>query len=92
MVRFWYTRCGPDDFSRCYARSAAAKRVQAHRWRRRMGLRCLTVRVSERIVRNLISTGYLSLESRDAAAVAIALEAWIYDNRLYFARHRFERA
>jgi hypothetical protein len=46
-----------------------------------MGLRCLTVRVSDRIARHLISTGYLSLESReDAAAVAIALEAWIYDN------------
>jgi hypothetical protein len=46
-----------------------------------MGLRCLTVRVSDRMVRHLISTGYLSLESRDvAASVAIALEAWIYDN------------
>jgi hypothetical protein len=32
-------------------------------------------------VRHLISTGYLSLESRETpAAVAIALEAWIYDN------------
>jgi hypothetical protein len=46
-----------------------------------MGLRCLTVRVSDRTVRHLISIGYLSLESREtAAAVAIALEAWIYDN------------
>jgi hypothetical protein len=46
-----------------------------------MGLRCLTVRVIDRTVRHLISTGYLSLESREtAAAVAIALEAWIYDN------------
>jgi hypothetical protein len=62
-------------------RSAAAKRAQAHRARARMGLRCLTVRVSDRTVRHLISTGYLSLESREtAAAVAIALEAWIYDN------------
>ena len=61
-------------------RSATAKRVQAHRARARMGLRCLTVRVSDRIVRHLISTGYLSLESRDvAASVAIALEAWISD-------------
>jgi hypothetical protein len=67
-------RVGPDDFIRCYARSAAAKRVQAHRWRRHLGLRCLTVRVSDRIVRHLISTGYLSLESRKAAAaVACAL-------------------
>ena len=32
-------------------------------------------------VRHLISTGYLSPERREeAAAVAIALEAWIYDN------------
>jgi hypothetical protein len=69
----------PPDVTRF--RSATAKRVQAHRARARMGLRCLTVRVSDRIVRHLISTGYLSLESRDvAASVAIALEAWIYDN------------
>jgi len=46
-----------------------------------MGLRCLTVRVSDRTVRRLISNGYLCLERRDAAAaVAIALEAWIADN------------
>ena len=32
-----------------------------------MGLRCLTVRVSDRTVRHLISTGYLSLESRSGA-------------------------
>ena len=62
-------------------KSAAAKRLQAHRARARMGLRCLTVRVSDRTVRHLISTGYLSLErSETAAAVAIALEAWIADN------------
>ncbi len=62
-------------------RSATAKRVQAYRARARMGLRCLTVRVSDRTVRHLISTGYLSLERREvAASVAIALEAWIYDN------------
>jgi hypothetical protein len=30
---------------------------------------------------NLISSGYLALDSRDvAASVVIALEAWIYDN------------
>ena len=69
----------PPDVTRFKA--AAAKRVQAHRWRRRMGLRCLTVRVSDRTVRHLISNGYLALESREAAAyVAFALEAWIYDN------------
>jgi len=49
--------------------------------RARRELRCLTVRVSDRTVRHLISTGYLSLERSDAAAaVAIALEAWIADN------------
>ena len=69
----------PPDVTRFKA--AAAKRVQAHRARARMGLRCLTVRVGDRIVRHLISTGYLSLESREAAAVvAFALEAWISDN------------
>jgi len=69
----------PADVTRF--KLAAAKRVQAHRARARMGLRCLTVRVSDREVRRLISNGYLSLESREmAAAVAIALEAWIADN------------
>jgi hypothetical protein len=69
----------PPDVTRI--KPTAAKRVQAHRWRRRLGLRCLTVRVNDRVVRHLISTGYLSLESRETpAAVAIALEAWIYDN------------
>ena len=69
----------PPDVTRF--RSAAAKRVQAHRWRARLGLRCLTVRVNDRTVRHLISTGYLSPESREAAAVvACALEAWISDN------------
>jgi hypothetical protein len=31
-------------------------------------------------VRHLISNGYLSLESSEAAAVAIALEAWVADD------------
>ena len=62
-------------------KAAAAKRVQAHRARARVGLRCLTVRVSDRQVRHLISNGYLSLESSEAAAaVAIALEAWVADD------------
>ena len=47
-------------------KAAGAKRLQADRWRRRLGLRCLTVRVNDRIVRHLISRGYLSLESSDA--------------------------
>ncbi len=69
----------PSDVTRF--KGAAAKRAQAHRARARLGLRCLTVRVSDRTVRHLISTGYLSLESRESAPmVAIALEAWIYDN------------
>ena len=67
--------CGPRTVR------PTAKRVQAHRARARMGQRRLTVRVSDRTVRHLISTGYLSLESREAAAyVAFALEAWISDN------------
>jgi hypothetical protein len=46
----------PPDVTRFKA--AAAKRVQAHRARARMGLRCLTVRINDRTVRHLISTGY----------------------------------
>jgi hypothetical protein len=69
----------PPDVTRF--KSAAAKRLQAHRARGRIGLRCLTVRVSDRTVRHLISTGYLTLETvAPPAAVAIALEAWIGDN------------
>ena len=60
----------PPDVTRF--KSAAAQRLQAHRARARMGLRCLSVRVSDRTVRHLISTGYLSLESRGAAA-AVAI-------------------
>jgi hypothetical protein len=52
-----------------------------------MGLRCLTVRVNDRVVRHLISTGYLSLESKeDATAIAVNLEAWIYDNISWASR------
>jgi hypothetical protein len=69
----------PPDVT--HFKAAAAKRVQAHRWRKRIGLRCLTVRINDRIVRHLISTGYLSLESGETPAyVAFALEAWISDN------------
>jgi hypothetical protein len=69
----------PCDVARI--KPTAAKRMRAHRWRKRLGLRCLTVRVDDRIVRHLIATGYLSLESRDvAASVAFALEAWISDS------------
>ena len=41
----------PPDVTRFKA--AAAKRLQAHRWRRRMALRCLTVRVNDRTVRHI---------------------------------------
>jgi hypothetical protein len=69
----------PEDVT--LFRSGAAKRAQAHRARARMGLRCLTVRVSDRTLRHLISTGYLALESSEAAAyVASVLDAWISDN------------
>jgi hypothetical protein len=55
--------------------AAAARRVQAHRARARLGFRCLTVRVGDREIRHLISRGYLSLENREVkAAVAIALD------------------
>jgi hypothetical protein len=75
------SRCNRDRPDVTRFKAAAAKRVQAHRARARMGLRCLTVRVSDRVVRHLISTGYLSQESKeDAVAIAINLEAWISDN------------
>jgi hypothetical protein len=64
--------------------------VQAHRRRKRLGLRCLTVRFNDRVVRHLISIGYLSLESKeDATAIAVNLEAWIYDNITWVSRTAF---
>jgi hypothetical protein len=51
----------PPDVT--HFKAAAAKRLKAHRWRRRLGLWCLTVRVNDRTVRHLISTGYFSLET-----------------------------
>ena len=60
-------------------RSAAAKRVQAHRARARLGFRCLRVRVGDREIRHLISRGYLSLESSKAkAAVAIVSSVLLF--------------
>jgi hypothetical protein len=69
----------PPDVTRF--RSATAKRVQAHRARARMGLRCLTVRVRDRVVRHLISTGrrvsegialrLVSLDERSSATVPV---------------------
>jgi hypothetical protein len=70
-----------DAANRTRIKSAAARRLQAHRRRKRMGLRCLTVRVSKDQIRHLISAGYLSLKNSGTPAVAaIALEAWISDN------------
>jgi hypothetical protein len=57
--------------------SASKRTARGPEW----GCVCLTVRVSDRIVRHLISTGHLSPESRESALyVTSALEAWIYDN------------
>jgi hypothetical protein len=69
----------PADVTRY--KLAGAKRVQAHRWRKLLGLRSPKVRVNERTVVHLISTGYLSQESKESAThVAFALEAWIRNN------------
>jgi hypothetical protein len=40
-----------------------------------MGLRCLAVRVNNRTVRHLISTGYLSLESIEATPAVANIAA-----------------
>jgi hypothetical protein len=57
------------------------RRVALDRAARARRARAWTVRVSDRTLRHLLSTGYLALESRKAAAyVSFALEAWISDN------------
>jgi hypothetical protein len=58
------------------ARSAAAKRMRAHRERRKSGLRCLTIQLFETEVDVLIQRGLLKADARsDKHAVCQALYA-----------------
>ena len=57
-------------------RSAAAERMQAHRRRRRAGLRCVVVQLREKEIDVLVRKGVLNADARnDRYAVRDALHA-----------------
>ena len=59
-------------------RSPAAERMRAHRERRRLGLRCLTVQLFEAEIDVLIGKGFLKADARNAPdAVREALYAFL---------------
>jgi len=58
------------------ARSAAARRMRAHRQRRREGLRCIVVQLRETEIDELIGKGLLQADARnDPYAIRNALHA-----------------
>ena len=60
------------------SRSAAAERMRAHRERRRIGLRCVTVQLREKEIDVLIRKGLLNADARnDVYAVRDALHAYL---------------
>jgi len=60
------------------ARSAAAKRMRLHRFRRRQGLRCLTIQLRDTEIDTLVSNGFLDLEMRnDQIAIIDALHSFL---------------
>ena len=62
-------------------RSPAAERMRAHRKRRRLGLRCLTVQLFDTEVDALIAKGLLNADARNAPdAVREALHVFFERN------------
>ncbi len=58
------------------ARSPAAERMRAHRERRRLGLRCLTIQLRETEIDVLIREGLLNADARnDLYAIRDAVHA-----------------
>jgi hypothetical protein len=56
------------------ASCSAAERMRAHRRRRKLGLRCLTIQLFESEVDALVRLGLLALETRnDASAIVQAI-------------------
>jgi hypothetical protein len=62
-------------------RSTAAVRMRAHRERRRLGLRCLTIQLFDAEVDVLVGRGFLKIDARnDPQAVCEALHAFFDSN------------
>ncbi len=63
--------------------SNSAERVRAYRHRRRSGLRCVTVRLSEGEIDTLVATQYLAAAARqDPKAIKEATEAFLTEKLL----------
>ncbi len=60
--------------------SNSTERVQAHRRRRRRGLRCVTVRLCEADIDTLVARDYLAAAARrDDQAIKDAAQAFVSD-------------
>jgi hypothetical protein len=63
------------------AHSASSRRMRLHRARRKLGLRCLTVPLSEAQIETLIHKGWLPRDERaDRAAILRALYSYLDDS------------
>jgi hypothetical protein len=58
-------------------RSSAAERMRAHRERKKLGMRCVTIEVHKAEIDALISKGFLSSDARNnASAITDAIYAY----------------
>jgi hypothetical protein len=58
----------------------AAERMRRHRDRRRSGMRCVTIRLTDAEIDGLVAGGYLGADERDdKSVVQAAVEAFISD-------------
>ena len=61
--------------------SAAARRMRIHRARRKLGLRCVTIPLSEPMLETLVHRGWLPRGERaDRAAILRALYSYLDDS------------
>jgi hypothetical protein len=63
------------------AHSAAARRMRIHRARRKLGLRCVTIPLSEPMLETLVHRGWLPRRERaDREAILRALYSYLDDS------------
>jgi hypothetical protein len=63
------------------AHSASTRRMRIHRERRRLGLRCVTIPLSEAMIETLVHRGWLPRAERaDRAAILRALYSYLDDS------------
>jgi hypothetical protein len=63
------------------AHSASSRRIRLHRARRRQGLRCVTIPLSEPMLETLVHRGWLPRDERaDRTAILRALYSYLDDS------------